>query len=88
MKIMNAEIERQIWHHNLSYLLLAQRVLNHYEDTALFRLGIDKCTGDKLLQLSLPELVRLAERPELITVLRLRDHHQIDVLFSQSTGMG
>ncbi|MGP8979798.1 flagellar transcriptional regulator FlhD, partial [Enterobacter hormaechei] len=54
---MNAEIERQIWHHNLSYLLLAQRVLNHYEDTALFRLGIDKCTGDKLLQLSLPELV-------------------------------
>ncbi|MEB1124234.1 flagellar transcriptional regulator FlhD [Citrobacter freundii] len=51
-------------------------------------LGIDKCTGDKLLQLSLPELVRLAERPELITVLRLRDHHQIDVLLSQSTGMG
>ncbi|WP_426721181.1 flagellar transcriptional regulator FlhD [Enterobacter cloacae complex sp. 301C7] len=51
MKIMNAEIERQIWDHNLSYLLLAQRVLNHYEDTALFRLGIDKCTGDKLLQL-------------------------------------
>jgi len=60
------------------------------EMTCLFApsLGIDKCTGDKLLQLSLPELVRLAERPELITVLRLRDHHQIDVLLSQSTGMG
>jgi len=87
MDIIHEEIDRQIWYHNLSYLLLAQRLLNHYENSALFRLGIDKCTGDKLRHLSLPELIRLAERPELITVLRLRDHHQIDVLLSQASGM-
>jgi len=87
MDIIHAEIDRQIWHHNLSYLLLAQRVLNQYENTALFRLGIDKCTGDRLRQLSLPELVQLAERPELITVLRLRDHRQIDILLRQSAGI-
>lgn len=82
----HADIETQIWHLNLSYLLLAQRILNHCESSALFRLGMDNDTGEKLRQLSLPELVRLSERPELITVFRLRGGRQIDILLSQSVG--
>ena len=82
----HADIETQIWHLNLSYLLLAQRILNHCESSALFRLGMDNDTGEKLRQLSLPELVRLSERPELITVFRLRGGRQIDIILSQSVG--
>lgn len=80
----HADIETQIWHLNLSYLLLAQRILNHCESSALFRLDMDNDTGEKIRQLSLPELVRLSERPELITVFRLRGGRQIDILLSQS----
>lgn len=84
MDTVHADLAMQICYHNLSYLLLAQRILNHCEKTALFRLGIDKRTGERLCQLTLPELVYLAKRPEMVAIFRLSGHYQIDILLNQS----
>jgi flagellar transcriptional activator FlhD len=58
---------------NLSYLMLAQRLLRDNLASGMFRLGIGKDAADILLQLSPAQLVRLASSSSLVCGFRLDD---------------
>lgn len=55
------ELLKHIYDINLSYLLLAQRLINQEKASAMFRLGISDSMADALKELTLPQLVKLAE---------------------------
>lgn len=58
---------------NLSYLLLAQRLVKEDLDVAMFRLGLSREIVDLLGKLSLSQLVKLASSSLLICRLRFDD---------------
>ena len=48
------ELLKHIYDINLSYLLLAQRLINQEKASAMFRLGISDSMADALKELTLP----------------------------------
>jgi flagellar transcriptional activator FlhD len=58
---------------NLSYLLLAQRLLNEDRDVARFRLGLSEEVADLLGSLSLAQTVKLASTANLLCAFRMSD---------------
>lgn len=65
---------------NLSYLLVAQRLLMHDFKGALLQLGLDERAGQKLLSLSVSQVTQLARIPALISAMRLTDADMLDRL--------
>ncbi|MDC9621502.1 flagellar transcriptional regulator FlhD [Xenorhabdus sp. XENO-7] len=78
------ELLKHIYDINLSYLLLAQRLINHEKASAMFRLGISESMADTLAELTLPQLVKLAETNQLICHFRLEDHETVLQLTKES----
>lgn len=78
------ELLKHIYDINLSYLLLAQRLINQEKASAMFRLGIDESMADTLSQLTLPEMVKLAETNQLVCQFRFNDHNLISRLTQES----
>lgn len=68
-----SELLKHIYDLNLSYLLLAQRLIHHEKDLAMFRLGVNEITTGMLLKLTLPQIIKLAETSQLIFNLRLSE---------------
>ena len=79
-----SELLKHIYDINLSYLLLAQRLINQEKASAMFRLGIDEPMADALQQLTLPEMVKLAETNQLVCQFRFTDHNLINRLTQES----
>nr|WP_113866772.1 MULTISPECIES: flagellar transcriptional regulator FlhD [Brenneria]MCV9880409.1 flagellar transcriptional regulator FlhD [Brenneria izbisi]MCV9883763.1 flagellar transcriptional regulator FlhD [Brenneria izbisi]NMN91138.1 flagellar transcriptional activator FlhD [Brenneria salicis ATCC 15712 = DSM 30166]RBP62334.1 flagellar transcriptional activator FlhD [Brenneria salicis ATCC 15712 = DSM 30166]RLM30577.1 flagellar transcriptional activator FlhD [Brenneria salicis ATCC 15712 = DSM 30166] len=79
-----SELLKHIYDINLSYLLLAQRLINDEKASAMFRLGIDETMADVLMQLTLPQMVKLAETNQLICHFRFDDHNTIKRLTQES----
>lgn len=79
-----SELLKHIYDINLSYLLLAQRLINDEKDAAMFRLGIDEAMADALAQLTLPQMVKLAETNQLLCQFRFEDHKSIERLTQAS----
>ncbi|WP_067701043.1 MULTISPECIES: flagellar transcriptional regulator FlhD [unclassified Erwinia] len=79
-----SELLKHIYDINLSYLLLAQRLINQEKASAMFRLGIDEAMADTLAQLTLPEMVKLAETNQLICQFRFNDDNTIKRLTQAS----
>ncbi|RBO13015.1 flagellar transcriptional regulator FlhD [Pantoea sp. 3_1284] len=77
-------ITKHIYDINLSYLLLAQRLINQEKPSAMFRLGIDEAMADALALLTLPEMVKLAETNQLVCQFRFTDHNLINRLTQES----
>jgi flagellar transcriptional activator FlhD len=71
------EIIREI---NLSYLILAQRVLREDRAIGMFRLGLSAEVADLLASLSLPQVVKLASSDQLLCAFRFNDHMLLSVL--------
>ena len=65
---------------NLSYLLLAQRLIRDNKFLATFRLGLNDATIDILKDLSLPQLIKLSSTGQLICRLRLDNEDVIECL--------
>ena len=61
---------------NLTYLLLAQRLVREDVATAMFRLGLSREVADLLGNLSLSQIVKLAASSLFLCRLRF-DHHPI-----------
>lgn len=80
----NSDIVKQIYGINLSYLLLAQRMLNEDKYSAIYRLGIEKELAETLRGLSLHELVKLAETNQLICKFRFEQAEIIERLTQES----
>lgn len=64
--MQTSQLTDEIQELNLSYLLLAQRLLSEDRTSAMFRLKIDAATADLLLELNARQLTRLARSNQLL----------------------
>ena len=65
---------------NLTYLLLAQRLVREDVPTAMFRLGLSREVADLLGNLSLSQIVKLAASNLFLCRLRFDEHPILSVL--------
>jgi len=71
---------------NLSYLMLAQRMLHDDHASALFRLGFSEEVAQILMQLSPAQLVRLASSSSLLCRFRFDDRNMLSSLTQDVLG--
>ncbi|MGP1614383.1 MAG: flagellar transcriptional regulator FlhD [Pollutimonas bauzanensis] len=71
---------------NLSYLMLAQRLLRENYAAGMFRLGFDTDVADIVLRLSPAQLVKLAGSSSLICGFRLNDYDLLSSLTQDVLG--
>jgi flagellar transcriptional activator FlhD len=65
---------------NLSYLMLAQRMLREDKPVGMFRLGLSSELADLLAGLSLAQIVKLAASDQLLCLFRFDDHAMLTAL--------
>ncbi|MEZ2582997.1 flagellar transcriptional regulator FlhD [Kluyvera intermedia] len=91
-----SELLKHIYDINLSYLLLAQRLIGQDKASAMFRLGINEDMAKVLGELTLPQMVKLAETNQLVcqfrfdnaqTITRLTQESRVDDLQQIHTGI-
>lgn len=71
---------------NLSYLMLAQRLLRDNYAAGMFRLGFDEDVAQIVLRLSPAQLVKLASSSSLICRFRLNDYDLLSALTQDVVG--
>lgn len=71
---------------NLSYLLLAQRLLRENFATGLYRLGFDADVAETVLNLSPVQLIKLAASSTLLCAFRLNDYDLLSTLTQDVLG--
>ncbi|WP_296663068.1 flagellar transcriptional regulator FlhD [Paraburkholderia sp.] len=74
MGATNNEMLSEIKDVNLSYLLLAQRLLREDKPAGMFRMGISEQLADVLAGLSMAQTVRLAASNQMLCRFRFDDH--------------
>lgn len=79
-----SELLKHIYDINLSYLLLAQRLISSDKASAMFRLGVTEDMANSLSELTLPQMVKLAETNQLICQFRFNDNQTITRLTQDS----
>ena len=89
-----SELLKHIYDINLSYLLLAQRLIVQDKASAMFRLGINEEMATTLAALTLPQMVKLAETNQLVCHFRFDSHifafffrHGIRKLYGRHIGI-
>ncbi|MEX3022562.1 flagellar transcriptional regulator FlhD [Kluyvera sp. STS39-E] len=91
-----SELLKHIYDINLSYLLLAQRLIGQDKASAMFRLGLNEDMAKVLGELTLPQMVKLAETNQLVcqfrfdnaqTITRLTQDSRVDDLQQIHTGI-
>ena len=91
-----SELLKHIYDINLSYLLLAQRLIGQDKASAMFRLGLNEDMAKVLGELTLPQMVKLAETNQLVcqfrfdnaqTITRLTQESRVDDLQQIHTGI-
>ncbi|MGV2292904.1 flagellar transcriptional regulator FlhD [Trinickia sp. YCB016] len=65
---------------NLSYIMLAQRMLREDKPVGMFRLGLSSELADLLASLSLAQIVKLASSDQLLCFFRFNDHSMLSAL--------
>ena len=65
---------------NLSYLLLAQRLLREDKPMGMFRMGISEQLADVLASLTLAQTVKLAASNQVLCRFRFDDHQVLSSL--------
>ena len=79
-----SELLKHIYDINLSYLLLAQRLIGQDKASAMFRLGINEAMAKVLGELTLPQMVKIAETNQLVCQFRFDDAQTITRLTQES----
>jgi len=77
---------RDIQEVNLSYLMLAQRLLRENIAAGMLRLGLRADVADKILELSPAQMCNLARSSSLICSFRLNDAQLLEVLNQDALG--
>jgi len=80
MPISDNNVLSDIQEVNLSYLMLAQRLLRENYAAGMYRLGFDADVADIVLGLSPAQLVKLASANTLICGFRLNDYQLLSTL--------
>jgi flagellar transcriptional activator FlhD len=75
-----AETLSEIKDVNLSYLLLAQRLLREDKPGGMFRMGISEPLANVLANLTLAQTVKLAASNQLLCRFRFDDHAILSLL--------
>lgn len=78
------EITMEIRDANLSYLMLAQKMIRSDKATAIFRLGIDAQIADQLVKLSAQQLLKLAGTNMMLARFRFDDNSILGMLTDYS----
>jgi flagellar transcriptional activator FlhD len=65
---------------NLSYIMLAQRMLREDRAIGMFRLGLSAELADLLAGLTLAQIVKLAASDQLLCFFRFNDHTMLSAL--------
>ncbi len=86
MPTSNHSVLNDIHEINLSYLMLAQRLLREDPATGMARLGLDQEVADLLAQLSPAQLVRLAGSSSVICGFRMNDYDMLNALTKDVLG--
>ena len=73
---------------NLTYLLLAQRLLKEDYATAMFRLKIDQAMAEVLISLSAKQLSQMARTNQLLFRLHFDDADQVTKLTNNKREQG
>ncbi len=68
------QLHEEIRETNLSYLLLAQNMINHDMASALFRLGINEEMADLIAGLSPAQLMKMAASSMLLCQFRMSEN--------------
>ncbi|HEB3533831.1 flagellar transcriptional regulator FlhD [Burkholderia cenocepacia] len=74
MMSATSEMLSEIKEVNLSYLLLAQRLLREDKAMGMFRMGISQELADVLANLTLAQTVKLAASNQMLCRFRFDDH--------------
>ncbi|MFC5498019.1 flagellar transcriptional regulator FlhD [Caenimonas terrae] len=82
-----ANVSKEIADLNLTYMLLAQKLLREDKAAAMLRLGTSPEMADLLIGMSLPELIRIASSNFVLCAFRL-DELPIFRTVMQGTGQG
>lgn len=73
MSTIDVSLLNDIQEVNLSYLMLAQRLLRDNLPAGMFRLGFDTDVAETVLKLSPAQIVKLASSNSVICAFRLND---------------
>ena len=76
----SSETRESIREINLSYIMLAQRMLREDKPVGMFRLGLSSELADLLAGLSLAQIVKLASSDQLLCFFRFNDHAMLSAL--------
>lgn len=79
-----SEMTAEIRDANLSYLMLAQQMINADKAEAIFRLGISRDIADLIERLSNAQLLRLASTNMMLARFRFEDSTILGMLTQQS----
>lgn len=71
---------------NLSYLLLAQRLLRENFAAGMYRLGFDQDVAETVLNLSPAQVIRLSSSNTLLCAFRLSDYELLSTLTQEVLG--
>lgn len=78
---MNAnQLHEEIKEANLSYLLLAQQMINEDQATAMFRLGINQEMADLISRLTPAQLLKMAASNMLLCRFRFDEHLLLNMI--------
>ncbi|MFC0402577.1 flagellar transcriptional regulator FlhD [Paraburkholderia rhizosphaerae] len=72
--VASSDMLNEIKEVNLSYLLLAQRLLRDDKPMGMFRMGISEQLADVLVNLTLAQTVKLSASNQLLCRFRFDDH--------------
>ena len=72
---------------NLTYLLLAQRLVKEDAAVAMYRLGMSRELADLLGNLSLSQIVKLASSSLLLCRFRFQDHPTLSALTQETRSL-
>ncbi|TKC89235.1 flagellar transcriptional regulator FlhD [Trinickia terrae] len=75
-----SEMLSEIKEVNLSYLLLAQRLLREDKAMGMFRMGVNEQLADVIANLSLAQTVKLAASNQMLCRFRFDDHAVLSAL--------
>ena len=83
--MQSSELLDSIREINLSYLILAQRMLLEDKSVAAFRLGVSSEIATILASLTLAQIMKLAGSNQLLCAFRFNDHVSLSALAQPAT---
>ncbi|TKC90145.1 flagellar transcriptional regulator FlhD [Trinickia terrae] len=80
MGLASSELHDEVKELNLSYLMLAQRMLRDDKEAGMYRLGFSVEVADVVAKLTMAQILRLSTSATLLCRFRFNDHAVLSAL--------